>query len=76
MFVLLIAMVTLSFDYFVQVVMFSSVEELHAHIDRDQLTEDVGGTLSYNHQEWIQHRAVSSYNQLCMCACVCVDVCM
>ncbi|KAK2155524.1 hypothetical protein LSH36_237g00007 [Paralvinella palmiformis] len=44
-------------DFKFQVVMFSSVEELHAHIDRDQLTEDVGGSLSYNHQEWIQHRA-------------------
>ena len=52
--------------------MFSSVEELHAHIDRDQLTEDVGGSLPYNHQEWIQHRAVSS--GFCLFVCHCVDV--
>lgn len=38
--------------------MLNSVEELHDHVDRDQLTDDLGGSLVYNHHEWIQHRAV------------------
>ena len=39
--------------------MCNSLEELHQHVDVDQLTEDLGGTIVYDHKEWIQHRAVS-----------------
>ena len=46
--------------FVMQVAMFSSLDELQSHVGRDQLTEDLGGTLSYNHEEWIQHRAVST----------------
>ena len=41
--------------------MYSSPEELREHIPRAQLTADVGGTLKYDHQEWIQQRAVSTW---------------
>jgi hypothetical protein len=38
--------------------MLNSADELCDYIDKDQLTTDLGGTLVYNHHEWIQHRAV------------------
>ncbi|XP_054724587.1 guanine nucleotide exchange factor DBS-like [Uloborus diversus] len=34
----------------------SSVEDIHHHIDPSQLTVDLGGTIPYNHEEWIQQR--------------------
>lgn len=43
---------------FFQVVMLSSVTELHAYIDPGQLTTEVGGTQDYNHDSWISHRTV------------------
>lgn len=42
-----------------RVIILSSVEELHEYIDIDQLTSDLGGTLLYSHDEWIQQRIVS-----------------
>ncbi|XP_076349568.1 guanine nucleotide exchange factor DBS-like isoform X5 [Tachypleus tridentatus] len=36
----------------------STVDELHEHLDPSQLTEDLGGTISYNHDEWIEQRMV------------------
>lgn len=41
-----------------QILMLNSAEELFECINKDQLTVDLGGTLMYNHHEWIQHRAV------------------
>ena len=40
--------------------MCNSYEDLHQHMDRDQLTDDLGGYISYNHSEWIEQRAVST----------------
>ncbi|XP_055702828.1 guanine nucleotide exchange factor DBS isoform X3 [Phlebotomus papatasi] len=34
----------------------SSLEELHDHISKTQLTSDLGGELTYSHHEWIQQR--------------------
>lgn len=41
-----------------QVVMLSSVTELHAYIDPGQLTTELGGTQEYYHDSWISHRTV------------------
>nr|XP_020146099.1 guanine nucleotide exchange factor DBS isoform X2 [Microcebus murinus] len=46
----------------VPVIMLGSVPELHGHIDRSQLTEDLGGTLDYCHTRWLCHRtAIESF---------------
>ena len=42
-----------------QVIMLSSVPELHSYIDKSQLTEDLGGTLDYCHTRWLCHHTVS-----------------
>lgn len=34
-------------------------EALHEFIDKDQLTLEFGGTLSYSHQDWVKFRMVS-----------------
>nr|XP_006823022.1 PREDICTED: SEC14 domain and spectrin repeat-containing protein 1-like [Saccoglossus kowalevskii] len=39
-----------------EVLMFSSVAKLHKYCSADQLTPLFGGTLRYNHAEWIQNR--------------------
>ncbi|CAG05785.1 unnamed protein product, partial [Tetraodon nigroviridis] len=39
-----------------EVIMLSSIAELHSYIDRTQLTEDLGGTQEYCHDKWISHR--------------------
>lgn len=44
-----------------QVIMLSSIAELHSYIDRTQLTEDLGGTQEYCHDKWISHRTVSTH---------------
>lgn len=41
-----------------QVIMLSSVTELHSYIDRTQLTQELGGTQEYCHEKWISHRTV------------------
>ena len=43
---------------FVQFLLLSTVEDLFVHVDRDQLTADLGGTFPFNVNEWIQHRSV------------------
>ncbi|XP_068561127.1 guanine nucleotide exchange factor DBS isoform X4 [Cebidichthys violaceus] len=40
----------------VPVIMLSSITELHAYIDRSQLTQELGGTQEYCHEKWISHR--------------------
>ncbi|XP_029460538.1 guanine nucleotide exchange factor DBS isoform X8 [Rhinatrema bivittatum] len=40
----------------VPIIMLSSATELHAYIDKAQLTEDLGGTLDYCHSRWLSHR--------------------
>lgn len=37
----------------------SSLDDLFAHIERSQVTPDLGGELMYSHHEWIQQRIVS-----------------
>lgn len=44
-----------------QVVMLSSVTELHAYIDPGQLTKELGGTQEYHHDSWISHRTVCTH---------------
>lgn len=41
-----------------QVIMLSSITELHSYIDRTQLTQELGGTQEYCHEKWISHRTV------------------
>lgn len=44
--------------YALQVVVCSCPEELHQRIETSQLTSELGGSLFYNHQEWIDTRLV------------------
>ncbi|KAK7866805.1 hypothetical protein R5R35_005239 [Gryllus longicercus] len=39
-----------------KVVVCNCIEELHENIDKSQLTPDLGGQITYCHQEWIQQR--------------------
>ncbi|CAH0562294.1 unnamed protein product [Brassicogethes aeneus] len=39
-----------------RMVVLSSAEELHEYINIKQLTSDLGGSLSYNHEGWIEQR--------------------
>ncbi|XP_047737452.1 guanine nucleotide exchange factor DBS isoform X2 [Hyalella azteca] len=39
-----------------KVVVCAGDSELHEHVDRDQLTEDLGGTASYCHDAWLEQR--------------------
>ncbi|XP_054602757.1 guanine nucleotide exchange factor DBS isoform X3 [Nothobranchius furzeri] len=43
-------------EFKMKVIMLSSVTELHAYIDRSQLTQELGGTQQYCHEKWITHR--------------------
>lgn len=37
----------------------STLDDLFAHVERSQVTIDLGGELMYSHHEWIQQRIVS-----------------
>lgn len=39
-----------------KLVVCSNVEELHEHIEPTQLTPDLGGTVAYCHEDWIEQR--------------------
>lgn len=41
-----------------RVIVCATIEELHNHIAKSQLTYDLGGDLIYSHHEWIQQRIV------------------
>jgi len=41
-----------------KVVICSVIEELHDYVDNAELTVELGGTLPYFHQHWIQQRMV------------------
>ncbi|KOX71191.1 Guanine nucleotide exchange factor DBS [Melipona quadrifasciata] len=43
-------------DFKFRVIFLANVTELHEFIDKDQLTEQLGGTLPYCHHTWIQNR--------------------
>ncbi|KFV07085.1 Guanine nucleotide exchange factor DBS, partial [Tauraco erythrolophus] len=48
----------------VPIIMLGSVSELQGHIDKTQLTEDLGGTLDYCHNRWLSRRtAIESFAQ-------------
>lgn len=43
-------------DAKMQVVSLNSLADLEGYIEKSQLTEDMGGTLDYNHIQWVQYR--------------------
>ncbi|XP_052420624.1 guanine nucleotide exchange factor DBS isoform X3 [Carassius gibelio] len=43
-------------DFKVPVIMLSSLTDLHSHIERSQLTQELGGSQYYCHKTWISHR--------------------
>ncbi|EEB16142.1 Guanine nucleotide exchange factor DBS, putative [Pediculus humanus corporis] len=43
-------------DFKFKVIVCNSLEELHSYIDKSQLTSDLGGSIQYNHSEWIRQR--------------------
>ncbi|XP_055387523.1 guanine nucleotide exchange factor DBS-like isoform X2 [Condylostylus longicornis] len=43
-------------DFRFRLVICSTLEDLHEHLEKSQLTPDMGGTLIYSHHEWIQQR--------------------
>lgn len=45
---------------FVQVVLLKTLSELHAYVDRSNLTEDYGGTVKYCHNSWFYFYKVSN----------------
>ncbi|KAM4044590.1 guanine nucleotide exchange factor DBS isoform 2-T2 [Anomaloglossus baeobatrachus] len=46
----------------VPIIMLNSAAELQNHIDKSQLTQDLGGTLDYCHKNWLSHRtAIESF---------------
>ena len=42
-----------------KVVILNDVGSLYEYVDKTQLTPCLGGSLNYNHQDWVQHRTVS-----------------
>lgn len=46
-------------DFKFRLMICSSLDELFAHVERSQVTQDLGGELMYSHHEWIQQRIVS-----------------
>ncbi|XP_064418246.1 guanine nucleotide exchange factor DBS [Latimeria chalumnae] len=40
----------------VPIIMLNSVSDLHGYIEKSQLTQDLGGSLEYCHNQWIHHR--------------------
>ncbi|XP_007934213.1 probable guanine nucleotide exchange factor MCF2L2 [Orycteropus afer afer] len=40
----------------VPIIMLNSASDLHGYIDKSQLTPELGGTLEYRHNQWINHR--------------------
>lgn len=56
-------------DFKFRLMICSSLDDLFAHVERSQVTPDLGGELMYSHHEWIQQRIVS----IC-CVCVCLRV--
>ncbi|XP_053567830.1 LOW QUALITY PROTEIN: probable guanine nucleotide exchange factor MCF2L2 [Bombina bombina] len=49
----------------VPIVMLNSLSDLHGYIEKSQLTSELGGSLEYNHSQWIQHRtAIESFAQV------------
>ena len=47
------------FFYVLQTTLLSSSSKLHQFVEDSQLTQELGGTLPYNHNRWIDTRLVS-----------------
>jgi len=50
-------------DFKFRVIFLANVAELHEFIDKEQLTEQLGGDLPYCHHTWIQNRIVNISNE-------------
>lgn len=48
-------------DFKFRLMICSTLDDLFAHVERSQVTIDLGGELMYSHHEWIQQRIVSCY---------------
>lgn len=48
-------------DFKFRLMICSSLDDLFAHVERSQVTTDLGGELMYSHHEWIQQRIVSCF---------------
>jgi len=46
-------------DFKFRVIFLANVAELHEFIEKEQLTEQLGGDLPYCHHTWIQNRIVN-----------------
>ena len=46
----------------IQIVKVSSVEKLLRHVDRRQVTVELGGNINYKHDEWLTLRLVRALN--------------
>lgn len=44
--------------------MLNSLSDLHGYVDKSQLTRELGGSLDYNHSQWMHHRTVSQHPEL------------
>lgn len=54
-------------DFKFRLMICSTLDDLFAHVERSQVTIDLGGELMYSHHEWIQQRIVSNcYVTTCM----------
>lgn len=49
-------------DFKFRVIVLANIVELYDFVDKDQLTEELGGDLPYCHHTWIQNRIVSLIN--------------
>ena len=49
-------------DFKFRVIVLASLAELHDFVDKDQLTEQLGGDLPYCHHTWIQNRIVMPHH--------------
>ncbi|KAM9385408.1 guanine nucleotide exchange factor DBS [Pholidichthys leucotaenia] len=43
-------------DFKMKIVMLNSLSDLHGYVEKDQLTQEFGGSLAYCHNQWIHHR--------------------
>lgn len=48
-----------SINFVLQTTLLSSSSKLHQFAEGSQITQELGGTLSYNHNRWIDTRLVS-----------------
>lgn len=49
-----------------KVVILNDIPNLHEYVDTTQLTPCLGGTLNYEHQDWVQHRtAIDRFGESC-----------